>query len=457
MPSIKGTASITSTSALQKQLRSTTFPSNFSQKVNIAKVHRTVFTHWIEKRIEQILGFEDDIVSSTAVHLFLPSSGDNNDATAPAVDYWDVDPRRAQLDLAGFLGEGEAATFASELWTMMLDAQTSPSGIPRVLVEKKKEEMRLQREEMDRKRLQQQQQQQARRGGGGANYHLDGVGDTNNNNGMNAFVREAARRAEAARAVILPGAGAAGSAGGAAAAGPGGHPAAAVAVPAAANAANSGPVPVPPSPSPPRHYGGGRGGFGGGGGGGARGDYDYDRRGGRYNRGGGAGGGNYYDQRRNNNGGGRNYDAYYNNRRDYDYDDGYHRRDDYYIDRRGERGEDGGSGRGGGRWEDLDEFGRGRRDELLGGGNNHPTDRSRQPLDIGKSGGGESGSGAAIKGGEGGGGHKDNKLEARKEPSSKETENDKASQQPSLGRVDAQTGVVGKDDGVKPTRKRSAT
>ena len=82
MPSIKGTASITSTSALKKQLRSTTFPSNFSQKVNIAKVHRAVLTHWIEKRVEQILGFEDDIVSSTAVHLFLPTTGTDNDATA---------------------------------------------------------------------------------------------------------------------------------------------------------------------------------------------------------------------------------------------------------------------------------------------------------------------------------------------------------------------------------------
>lgn len=153
MPSIKGTASISSTTALQKQLRSTAFPSNFSVKCNVSKVHRAVLTHWIERRIEEILGFEDDIVSSTAVHLFLPE-GDGDDANeggASGADNWDVDPRKGQLDLAGFLGESEAAEFASELWTMMLAAQDSPSGIPPVLVERKKEEMRRQREEQQRK------------------------------------------------------------------------------------------------------------------------------------------------------------------------------------------------------------------------------------------------------------------------------------------------------------------
>ena len=170
MPSIKGTASISSSSALQKQLRSTTFPTNFSQKCNITKIHRSVFTHWIERRIEHILGFEDDIVCSTAVHLFLPEQtsqqqqaydngggGGNNNIVA---DYWDVDPRKAQLDLEGFLGSDEAAAFASELWSMMLDAQNSPSGIPKVLVEKKKEEMRKQREEVQLRQQQQLQQQQ---------------------------------------------------------------------------------------------------------------------------------------------------------------------------------------------------------------------------------------------------------------------------------------------------------
>jgi hypothetical protein len=43
--------------------------------------------------------------------------------------------------MAGFLGEADAVTFASELWDMLLDAQDRPGGIPKRLLDDKKEEM----------------------------------------------------------------------------------------------------------------------------------------------------------------------------------------------------------------------------------------------------------------------------------------------------------------------------
>jgi hypothetical protein len=43
--------------------------------------------------------------------------------------------------LAGFLGENNAAQFTSELWKIMLEAQTCPQGIPRTLIEAKKKEL----------------------------------------------------------------------------------------------------------------------------------------------------------------------------------------------------------------------------------------------------------------------------------------------------------------------------
>ena len=134
MPSIKGTASVADDRAISKLLRSTRFPPNFSKKVDQTRVHREVLSQWIEDRIQELLGFEDDIVASTAVNLFLPPVPE--DGARPAVD-----PRRAQLDLVGFLGEGDAAAFASELWTLLIDAQTGTGGIPRRLLEAKKAEM----------------------------------------------------------------------------------------------------------------------------------------------------------------------------------------------------------------------------------------------------------------------------------------------------------------------------
>ena len=143
MPSIKGTASISSTHALSKLLRTTNFPSHFSTKVDISKIHRGVLSHWINQRITEILGFEDEIVSEMATNLFLPeeTEGSTNNNTV------EIDPRKAQLDLVGFLGEKESAEFANELWEMMIDGSQRKSGIPLVLVQKKKEEMARAREE----------------------------------------------------------------------------------------------------------------------------------------------------------------------------------------------------------------------------------------------------------------------------------------------------------------------
>jgi len=121
MPSIKGTASISSCSAQVKLLRSTKFPPIFHRKVDARRINVVVMTKWIEERIEAILGFEDEIVSRMAVNLFLPHRKNEDGSTVPgniggSINYsmgicvngdgtMDIDPRRAQLDLAGFLGE----------------------------------------------------------------------------------------------------------------------------------------------------------------------------------------------------------------------------------------------------------------------------------------------------------------------------------------------------------------
>ncbi|KAL3765660.1 hypothetical protein ACHAWO_003524 [Cyclotella atomus] len=180
MPAIKGTASISSTHALSKQLRTTTFPSHFSTKVNISKLHRGVLSHFIEQRITEILGFEDEIVSDTAINLFLPEDYGSD------ANKGDVDPRKAQLDLVGFLGEKESAEFASELWEMMIDGSQRQSGIPLILVEKKKEEMKRAREA----------------GHSVAVAPKRGIAGGPQGAEMKSMVMEAARRAEMARAAL---------------------------------------------------------------------------------------------------------------------------------------------------------------------------------------------------------------------------------------------------------------
>ena len=72
----------------------------------------------------QEIGFEDDIlINNTVINM---PQGEN------------VDPKRIVLNLIAFL-EKKAPSFVEELWTLLVDAQNQPSGVPSVMIEKKKE------------------------------------------------------------------------------------------------------------------------------------------------------------------------------------------------------------------------------------------------------------------------------------------------------------------------------
>lgn len=109
------------------------FPDCFDERVNIQKVNMEVMRPWIAKKVEEVLGFEDDVV----VEYVNGMLEDPND-TQP-------DPKKMQLSLTGFL-ESKTPAFMAELWSLLLSAQKSIGGIPQEFVEKKKEEMRLARE-----------------------------------------------------------------------------------------------------------------------------------------------------------------------------------------------------------------------------------------------------------------------------------------------------------------------
>lgn len=139
MPVIKGTAAIVSDAAQSKLLRKTKFPSCFAKTVDLNKVNVPVMTQWIESEVTKLLGFEDEIVASMAVNLFFPKL--LSDDSSSEIKYGTVDPRKVQLDLAGFLGD-DTPTFVETVWDMLLDAQEQPNSIPRALIEAKKAELK---------------------------------------------------------------------------------------------------------------------------------------------------------------------------------------------------------------------------------------------------------------------------------------------------------------------------
>lgn len=47
-----------------------------------------------------------------------------------------------QINLTGFLNGKNARVFMTDLWDLLLSAQESPTGIPEILMEMKKEEIK---------------------------------------------------------------------------------------------------------------------------------------------------------------------------------------------------------------------------------------------------------------------------------------------------------------------------
>ncbi|KAL2752284.1 hypothetical protein ACRALDRAFT_1032342 [Sodiomyces alcalophilus JCM 7366] len=107
-------------------LKSTKFPSKFSERVDIHKVNLHVMRKWIASRISDVLGDEDDVVIELCLNLIEGSRF--------------PDIKALQIQLTGFLNK-ETASFCEELWSMLLSAQGSPQGIPKELLEAKKQEL----------------------------------------------------------------------------------------------------------------------------------------------------------------------------------------------------------------------------------------------------------------------------------------------------------------------------
>ncbi|KPM45448.1 hypothetical protein AK830_g1056 [Neonectria ditissima] len=116
-------------------LKSTKFPAEFSQKVDMQKVNLQVMKKWIASKISEILGNEDDVVIELCFNLIEGSRF--------------PDIKSLQIQLTGFLDK-DTAPFCKDLWRLLLSAQGSPQGVPKELLEAKKLELMQEKIEADR-------------------------------------------------------------------------------------------------------------------------------------------------------------------------------------------------------------------------------------------------------------------------------------------------------------------
>ncbi|KAF7713772.1 Uncharacterized protein PECH_000599 [Penicillium ucsense] len=118
-----------------KLLKKTKFPPEFSRKVDMTKVNIEVMKKWIAKRISDILGNEDDVVIELCFNLL------------EGTRYPDI--KSLQIQLTGFLDK-DTPKFCKELWSLCLSGQENPQGVPKELLEAKKQELMQEKLEAER-------------------------------------------------------------------------------------------------------------------------------------------------------------------------------------------------------------------------------------------------------------------------------------------------------------------
>lgn len=146
----------------------------FNCQVDFSKIKLDVISAWVTKRVTEILGFEDDVVINMVnsylqgkvinfyfnfkinilffffllilrTFFLVPTPAQKLKKILVNI-YWlfgriqEVDPKKMQLNLTGFL-EKDTAAFVTDLWRLLLDAQQH-SGIPSVMMDEIKEELR---------------------------------------------------------------------------------------------------------------------------------------------------------------------------------------------------------------------------------------------------------------------------------------------------------------------------
>lgn len=97
--------------------------------VDLLSVNVEALQGWLSWRVEEVLGgVEDEILAGMIGNVLEEEKARLQKIKGPKKSGWS--PKELQQTLGPFLGEATALSFMEELWILLLDAQSSPDGIP---------------------------------------------------------------------------------------------------------------------------------------------------------------------------------------------------------------------------------------------------------------------------------------------------------------------------------------
>ena len=111
----------------KKLIEKIEFPPEYATQINKNKLNLEIIKSWVDKKLTDILGFEDECLCSYIINL---------------IDEYEeyIEPKKIHYAITGFL-DNKTYIFMQDFWKLLISAQKTPDGIPRELIEEKKEEI----------------------------------------------------------------------------------------------------------------------------------------------------------------------------------------------------------------------------------------------------------------------------------------------------------------------------
>eukprot|EP00388_Colpodella_angusta_P022765 GDKJ01058221.1.p1 GENE.GDKJ01058221.1~~GDKJ01058221.1.p1 ORF type:complete len:201 (-),score=35.74 GDKJ01058221.1:18-620(-) len=98
------------------------------QTIDFERIRVNVFRPWIKRRVQEILGRSDELLSEMVF---------------ARLEKGDADPYAMYLQIIGFMDNDKSKTsiLVNDVFSLLLEAQIRPEGIPQVLIDEKKKEL----------------------------------------------------------------------------------------------------------------------------------------------------------------------------------------------------------------------------------------------------------------------------------------------------------------------------
>ena len=104
------------------------YPEEFSHKISKNKINIPIIKQWISKKINDILSFDDELLTNLIINLIEETENEF------------IDGKNIYYSIMGFLGD-DTFNFCQELWKILIKGQNSKNFIPIELIQEKKIEI----------------------------------------------------------------------------------------------------------------------------------------------------------------------------------------------------------------------------------------------------------------------------------------------------------------------------